>query len=66
MPDKFIQVEFEMNDSNISGLNISQNQVVIFPTRKLDIKIQKTSYPAKYFIFLNDDWSSNNFTNFVY
>lgn len=62
MPDKFIEIEFELVDSIINTVEINQGQIVIFPTRKLDLKIQKSAYTQKYFIFLNEDLDVNDFT----
>ena len=65
MPEKFLEVEFEMVDHLVSGMQINQNQVSIFPTRKLDIVIERQTKTKKYFLFLDEDWDTEDFTHLI-
>ena len=55
LPDRYIEVGFEIADHLVSEVGLNPSQVVIFPTRKLDIKVQKQTKTWRYFIFLEDD-----------
>jgi hypothetical protein len=65
MPEKFLEVEFEMIDYLVSGMQVNSNQVSIFPTRKLDIAIEKQTRSQKYFLFLDEDWDTEDFTHTI-
>ncbi len=66
MPEKFLEIEFEMADYLVSGMQITPNSVSIFPTRKLDTVIEKYTRSKKYFIFLDEDWDTEDFTHLIY
>jgi len=66
MPEKFLEVEFEMVDYLVSGMQINPNNVSIFPTRKLETVIEKHTRSKKYFIFLDEDWDTEDFTHFIH
>ena len=66
LPDRYVEVGFEMVDNVISEINLNPSQVVIYPTRKLDIKVQKHTRSWRYFIFLEDDTEFGEFSNQLY
>ncbi len=66
MPEKFIEVEFELIDYLASQISILQNQVSIFPTRKLDINIEKNTRSKSFYIFLDEDWTTSDFTHHIH
>jgi len=66
LPDRYIEVGFDMVDSVLSNISLNPNQVVIYPTRKLDIKVQKYTKSFRYFIFLEDDPEFGEFSNELY
>ena len=63
MPEKFIEIEFEMIDHLVSGMKVNKNQISIFPTRKLEIGIHKITRSRKYLVFLDEDWDTYDFTH---
>lgn len=65
MPEKFVEVEFEMADYLISQIKINPNQVSIFPTRKLETNIEKSTVSKAFYIFLDEDWETSDFTHII-
>ncbi len=64
-PNNYVQLEFEIVDGIISQTQMNQNQISIFPTRKLDIKVQKSTKTNKYLIFRNDNWNQREQSYFI-